>query len=220
MVTVTGETSPLHGKTEITIDIGGNIFKHDILIADIKNEAILGRDFLFKNGCDILLSQMKLIIKGQKIDCFIHEGSSKPMCARIATTKYIEIPPQTEIIVSAKPIDPFDRYQTSFIEGKLDFIDRSGILVGKVLVNPIDGCVPVRLANVNNEKLSINKHTVIGNMIPTDLFPTSNTEQSNSVETSDQSDVIPPHLSDVFERCSTEMTEMQKHKFKNLMIKN
>lgn len=37
----------------------------------------------------------------------------------------------------------------------------------------------------------------------TDLFPTSNTEQSNSVETSDQSDVIPPHLSDVFERCST-----------------
>jgi hypothetical protein len=105
----------------LTLDIGGNVFQHELLIADIKTDVIFGRYFLFSNGCDILLSQMKLIIKGQKIDCFLHLSSIKPMCARIATTEFIEISPQTEIIANVKPIDPFDRYQISIIEGKLDY---------------------------------------------------------------------------------------------------
>jgi hypothetical protein len=110
LVTVTGETSPFHGKTKLTIDIGGNVFQHELLIADIKTDVILGRDFLFGNGCDILLSQMKLIINGQKIDCFLRESSINPMCAGIATTEFIEIPPQTKNIANVKPIDLFDRY--------------------------------------------------------------------------------------------------------------
>ena len=220
LVTATGETSPFYGKAKMTIDIGGNVFEHEILIADIKTDVILGRDFLFNNGCDILLSQMKLIINGQKIDCFLHDSSIEPTCARIATTEFIEIPPQTEIIVNAKPIDPFDRYQTSVVEGKLDFIDRSGVLVGKVLVCPLEGLIPVRLANIFDETLKINKCTVIGNLCPTEVVPSEYVQEVNIEMTTQNTNEIPSYLEDTYKRGSAELTNEQKLQFKELLIKN
>ena len=46
LVTATGESSPFLGKAEIEITLGGQKIMHDVLFADVKNDGILGIDFM------------------------------------------------------------------------------------------------------------------------------------------------------------------------------
>ena len=63
LVTATGDKKPFVGESEVTVKLGGHIFTHKVLIADISNEGILGMDFLSKNNCDVLLSKKFYVIK-------------------------------------------------------------------------------------------------------------------------------------------------------------
>ena len=46
LVTVTGEVTPFHGKKVLEVEIGSQKIFHQMLIADIENDGILGMDFL------------------------------------------------------------------------------------------------------------------------------------------------------------------------------
>ena len=63
LVTATGECSPFYGKAEVEISLGNQKLKHQILFADIKNDGILGIDFLSANGCDVLSNRDHLMLK-------------------------------------------------------------------------------------------------------------------------------------------------------------
>lgn len=69
-VTATGEMSPFLGKTVVDIQIGKQRLKQKVWIADVKNEGILGADFLERNNCDLLFSTKILRINGEKVKCF------------------------------------------------------------------------------------------------------------------------------------------------------
>jgi predicted aspartyl protease len=45
LVNATGELSPFYGKAYIKLNIGGKPYEHNVLLADIQNEGILGIDF-------------------------------------------------------------------------------------------------------------------------------------------------------------------------------
>ena len=67
LITATGECSPFHGKDLIDITIGSQTLKQEILFADIKNDGILGMDFLGNHSCDVLLSKDHLVLNGERI---------------------------------------------------------------------------------------------------------------------------------------------------------
>jgi hypothetical protein len=46
LVTATGETSPFIGQINVQISLGKKFYQHNVFIADISNEGILGMDFL------------------------------------------------------------------------------------------------------------------------------------------------------------------------------
>lgn len=46
LITATGAAIPFIGQTQVEIQIDNNRFVHDVLIADIQNDVILGIDFL------------------------------------------------------------------------------------------------------------------------------------------------------------------------------
>ena len=50
--------SPFLGKAEIEIKLGSQKVLHDVLFADVKNDGILGMDFLTKHHCDMFLSKI------------------------------------------------------------------------------------------------------------------------------------------------------------------
>lgn len=61
LITATGASSPFMGQSQVEIQIDNHKFIHDVLIADIQNDVILGIDFLTKNCLDV---------QGDKIPCF------------------------------------------------------------------------------------------------------------------------------------------------------
>ena len=115
LVTATGECSPFYGEVEVEISLGNQKLKHQILFADIKNDGILGIDFLSANGCDVLLSKDHLMLNRERIACIRSVVDAQPICCRIALTKSIEIPPDCEIIVKGRPIDRFDKDGVGFV---------------------------------------------------------------------------------------------------------
>ena len=49
--TVTGETTPVRCRGKLTLQLGNFKAVHDVWVADIENECILGLDFLISNDC-------------------------------------------------------------------------------------------------------------------------------------------------------------------------
>jgi hypothetical protein len=72
LVTATGESSPFCGQSEVSLSLGSNTFDHNLLIANISNNGILGLDFLERHDCTVNLSEMTLFIgsKGETIPCY------------------------------------------------------------------------------------------------------------------------------------------------------
>ena len=70
LVIATGESSPFYGKAEVEVSLGNQKLKHQILFAAIKNDGILGFDFLSANGSDVLLSKDHLLLNGERIAYF------------------------------------------------------------------------------------------------------------------------------------------------------
>ena len=49
--TVTGETAPVKGRGHLRIALGNCETKHDVWVADIVEEGIIGLDYLMANNC-------------------------------------------------------------------------------------------------------------------------------------------------------------------------
>ena len=50
MSTVTGEKAPINGRGRLTLEIGGLQMSHDVVVADIKDECIMGTDFFLRTS--------------------------------------------------------------------------------------------------------------------------------------------------------------------------
>ena len=124
------------------------MLSHEILFADIKNDAILGIDFLSTNRCDVLLSKDHLVLNGEKIACYRSTNEAQPSCCRIALMENVQVPPGTEMIVKGRPLDNFDKDSVGILEASETFASRYGLLVAKALVSPKMGKVPLRIMNV------------------------------------------------------------------------
>ena len=78
LVTATGECSPFYGKAQIEFTLGNQKLSDEILFADIKNDGIIGIDFLTANRCDMLLSKDHLVLNGEKIACYHSTKEANP----------------------------------------------------------------------------------------------------------------------------------------------
>jgi hypothetical protein len=57
LVNATGELSSFYGKAYMKLNIGGKPYEHNVLLADIQNEDILGIDFLKANKSNVMISK-------------------------------------------------------------------------------------------------------------------------------------------------------------------
>ena len=67
LITVTGESANFYGKVAVDLKIGNRDFTHDVYLADIKSDGILGLDYLSKYECNILLVQCSSKIGKEKV---------------------------------------------------------------------------------------------------------------------------------------------------------
>ena len=103
--TATGELSSFYGKISVNIKLGKKTFQHEVWLADVENDGILGVDFMKSNECDLLLSKGFLSIQGEEIPCYENEHDVPPTCCRIQVPMYVEVAPESEVIIPGKPMD-------------------------------------------------------------------------------------------------------------------
>lgn len=221
LITATGESAPFVGQIKLKIGIGTKIYDQNVLIADIANDGILGMDFLVDHQCDVLLSQNKLKIKGEIIQCF-HYASSAKSSYRVAIQETVEVPASSEIIVYGKSSDPVFRGNTGLIEPYDQFVEKNGVLVARVIVNPDMYNIPLRLINVQDKPCTLYEgaivahcHRITDNNIQTSEVVNSIASGSDESKKGGQ---LPSHLLDVYESSKEDLDENQRDEFKNLLI--
>ena len=96
LITATGESANFYGKVNVNFRIGNRDFIHDVYIADIKTDGILGLDFLSKYECSIQLGQSSMQIGQEKVPCYGNSDLTTPMCCRVCIAEDVEVPPESE----------------------------------------------------------------------------------------------------------------------------
>lgn len=143
MLTATGEVSPFFGKGQFSLKVGEMDFSHEMWLADIKSDGILGMDFLMKHQCDVVLSEQCLKLKKSFIPCFKSKGEA--MCCRVVISVSTCVPANSEVIVRGKVIDT------------KQFSDCCNLLMASSVINVSGDGVPIRLMNLTDQDIRLHK---------------------------------------------------------------
>lgn len=160
-MTATGEESPFLGKAMVNIQIGGQRFEHEIWIANIKNEGIMGADFLEKNHCDILFSERILKINGEKVDCFTVNQSDSLQCYRIRISETTGIPPLSESVIPGHCNREVKLNTPAVLRPTENFSEKCDLLMAKELVNLENDVIPLRVMNITDRPQVLYKDSLV-----------------------------------------------------------
>ena len=144
--TVTGATAPIQGRGDVSLQIGGLQTAHSMWVADIADQCILGLDFLESHGCRVDLGESMMHIGDQQIP-LQRPVNPQPTCYRVLTSRDIEIPASSEMIIPGK----LDKPAHSIAWGILESLNTTNLLVGKALVDLQREGVPVRVLNLSDK---------------------------------------------------------------------
>ena len=224
--TATGDSALMNGRCKLKINLGRTETLHDVLVADITDECILGLDFMLENNCSLDMVAGKFLIDTEEVIIIIiiiiivpvHKPSLTPItsCRRVVMVQTVLIPPFSEAFVPAKvemkpgehglcAIGPAKRYG-----GKTD------VLVRNTLVELPQEEVLVRVINPTEtpKKIKRGYQIAIRDPVESVLHPAVT---RNEVEgTTD--DQTPDHLTDLYERSTANLNESQKIMTKELLI--
>ncbi|KAH3830672.1 hypothetical protein DPMN_103918 [Dreissena polymorpha] len=162
-----GEPLTDFGKCDLELLIDGYKTKLEVIIADIKDDVLLGMDILKgSNGkpADIILSQNKILLNGAEITC--HQYSDNTV-RKVNSSDHYVINGYTEQIIDAY----VDRYEMDdnrkcadiLIEASASFKNNFPVILATSLANINSApTVKVRLINPFPNDVSINQDTVIG----------------------------------------------------------
>ena len=125
---------------------------------------------------------------------------------------------ETEVILAGKPLDVVDNNSSAIIEANTNFVEKSGLLVAKTLVDPKFGNFPIRIANFNSEPFKVYKNTVVACFESVTVHENSSPNKVSVCSSKEKIDTknieIPSHLTDLFERFSIHLKEGEKVKLK------
>ena len=159
LVSATGEPIPLNWECNISLKLGKLDISHKVLIADIEYDGIMGLDFMTQNSCDILVQNMCLRIKGEILPCFRLQSAVSNSCGRVALLGDVNVPPNSEAIVSGRIIDPLSLTGIDsgwIVEPSPDFTTKYGLFVARSLVNPVFN-IPLRVYNPSDSDLTLHR---------------------------------------------------------------
>ena len=99
---VGGNPVPTLGHTMVGVGIGDGVYKATVVVSARKERPnfIIGADFLAAHNCDLPLCQKLFTIGEQKIECI--PENIRANSARLKVARRIQLPPQTEVLVSCK----------------------------------------------------------------------------------------------------------------------
>ena len=96
--TVTGDVAPVQGRRELTFQIGSHAAVHDVWVAEITDQCILGLDFLAANDYHINIGGTYLTIGNGEIPL----SRPKELKEECRLQENIAVPPRSELIIPGR----------------------------------------------------------------------------------------------------------------------
>ena len=164
---VSGLPLKLHGCNVFEIKLGGLDIKHELIVAEVEDEGLIGMDVLFqgKDGpADILLSEGKIRLHGVSIPC-ISIGLPEKV-RKVVIAEKVVVPGNSEMIVDAfieRTDDDKGDQSEVLIEPSGHFEERYQLRMAASLADIRHHTShKVRIMNPFNESREISQDSVIG----------------------------------------------------------
>ena len=213
---VTGRRTTLRGPTTAELVVEGHRTMLPVYVADeLEEPCILGLDYLRLNGCELDFASMHMKISGTSVPLLpVVAGSTRASTRafRVRVAETTRLKPGSETFLRCKLDGPgFD--SQGIVESGV--IKRSGVLVGRTIVDTQSRTVPVMVANLSGSPVRLQAGTYVGTCEPVDLVPTI-TGDASTLE--DEQGVLPAHLSNLMERSSEGLTPEECAEVRELLI--
>ncbi|CAG2253617.1 unnamed protein product [Mytilus edulis] len=122
------------------------------------------------------------------------------------------------MIIKGVPCGPVIFNEVGIVETNRSFIEKTGLLLARVVVQPNSNIIPLRVANFSSEPVKVYKNTIVGTFEPVDLetYEVSTVSRVNCADSNTKVD-IPDHLKGVFEKSSKDLDNIEVKKLREFL---
>ena len=210
-----GQRIEVLGATTLQMSIGETTSWQHVWVARIKEDCILGAEFLRNQGC--VIDYPLNILRIGNTDVPMHVDNKDIRCFRVVLERAVKIPGNSEMVISAKLKTPPGKARCGTV-GPTEMARKTkGIIVGQTLVDPRQKNIPVRVVNLSSSRTKLSRGTEIAVCEPvasiTPLTGSSSEEQATTLEAQPVSD----HLRDLYERSIDGLSQSQAMKVASLL---
>ncbi|KAJ8048413.1 hypothetical protein HOLleu_00722 [Holothuria leucospilota] len=204
-----GSELPFTGKAAFTLTVQGHVCQHEVWVAGIAGDGIIGHDFLKKFDCHISVGEGILSIEGQRVSC--KEDEAGLSSCRVEMAENTVLPPRSEVMATGVVRGNLAKQKLAMVEMSDYFMKKHNVLVARAVVDPSEGKVPVRLMNITDEPKTIYKGSTIGDCVPVEPVDrqaynvsvndsATNHPKSNSEKSNPDEGEVPQHLTNLYNR--------------------
>ena len=220
MKTVTGEKAPVLGKKMLQLAIGPLQVQHEMWVADITDECLLGTDFLEPHGCLVDFRDSKLLIGTEEVPFRKSCSTFAPSCCRIILKECIDVPPRSEAVVMGKVEGSLGPARWGLVEPKAATSKAvDGVLIGRTLVDLEKEAVPMRLMNISDIPHRIKKGTELAFCEP--VYGVSTSDQCGggigSIKRTQAEMRLPDHVRELYERSIVGLDDTRREMLYHLL---
>ena len=220
-----GELLKVFGEVNLSLELRNKVFETSVKVVALGDKTtILGLDFMEQNDCILHMGRGYRRMGVHKVHLH-HKGDTQ--CARIQVTETSCVPPDHEVIISAK----FDYNhwvsltEIGLVESTQSITSHTGLLVARSLMQTEKAVVPLRVANLTDKMITLSGGLTIVLLQPIDKvssFLISKGQGSvlsmSSNETYKDQAALLDHLRLLMESLSNKLSAEQVRKFEELLI--
>ena len=167
------------GEIEIDLQLGEEIVRQKFIIADLREEGILGFDFCRNHQAEWKWKDKEITLKANEQVSRRVEMSCK--CARVMTKDNIEVPARSEIVVSGIIERAHKAPEIGMIEPQGTFVERFALGVAAVLGRKTENSIPVRIINTTESVINVQKNTHIAMFSPAEVVEEVNVRTAGGI---------------------------------------
>lgn len=149
-----GSPLEISGTETIQVTLGQNTASTEVSIcSNLAYQCILGCNFIRRNHCLVDPSSGFIDIRGSRV------AELPAASARAVLCRTVNVPACTEVITPV-PINCEESRGPSVVEPDLKCFDKLGLLVGRSVINGLEGAVVLR--NGSSEPVTVHRNTHVG----------------------------------------------------------
>ncbi len=228
MVSANNESITCYGKAQMPIKVNDTEVIHEVWVADITEEAILGYDFLQKYKCVLDFAERKLLMTELPDTPYAEENGDEQYIAKIVVRKTTIIPPKSEAIISTQLKDKCtynndNEESLGIVESTWEFVEQQQMMIAKTLVQSDQDELSLRIINPHEEPKKLYANTVVATLEPiVNVVEEETVLKCNNITTEEEkmTNELPEHLHNLFTRSKEHLDETQQKGLRELLFRN